>query len=521
MAKRKLEMDVQLGNGTRDYNKLKNLPQINGVELKGNVDSKDLHIKYSDLTNIPSDIVQDANYVHTDNNFTNSLKNKLQNLNVGTGNLLIKRNNELLATFNANSTSNVELNIEVPTKSTDLSDSSDLARQSDISGLSNRIGTAENEIIDIETKIPSNASSSDKLTTESFVNQKVEMMLAYYITKNAQGDAFATKAELTNATTFYSGGQVRVPRRNDYCNVLADESQPADSLGHYPTTRYLYNNGWEFQFVISTISLTNEQLAALNSGITSTLVGQISTNQNNITNLQSSKQDNLSTAQLNAVNSGVTSSTVTQVATNTSDISGLQSSKQNTIDSSHKLDADLVDDSNSTNKFVTAEDKTAWNAKQNEIDSSHKLSADLVDDTSSTNKFVTQTEKNTWDGKQDQLIAGTNITIQDNVISASGSVAPITVDSQLSTTSENPVQNKVITNELYNKQAALSQSQMDAVNSGITSAKLSNLETDAHTHSNKSVLDGITQADITSWDNKLDSADLPVIINLLNNGGVL
>ena len=40
-------------------------------------------------------------------------------------------------------------------------------------------------------------------------------------------------------------------------------------------------------------------------------------------------------------------------------VSGLQSE----ITSTNKLDADLVDDSTSTNKFVTAADKTAWNAK--------------------------------------------------------------------------------------------------------------------------------------------------------------
>ena len=40
-------------------------------------------------------------------------------------------------------------------------------------------------------------------------------------------------------------------------------------------------------------------------------------------------------------------------------VSGLQSE----ITSQNKLDSDLVDDTNQTNKFVTASDKTAWNAK--------------------------------------------------------------------------------------------------------------------------------------------------------------
>ena len=36
---------------------------------------------------------------------------------------------------------------------------------------------------------------------------------------------------------------------------------------------------------------------------------------------------------------------------------------QTTIDSSHKLSSDLVDDTNNTNKFVTTADKSVWNAK--------------------------------------------------------------------------------------------------------------------------------------------------------------
>ena len=41
--------------------------------------------------------------------------------------------------------------------------------------------------------------------------------------------------------------------------------------------------------------------------------------------------------------------------------------KQNVIDSSHKLDADLVDDTNATNKFVTTSEKAQITANQNAI----------------------------------------------------------------------------------------------------------------------------------------------------------
>lgn len=43
------------------------------------------------------------------------------------------------------------------------------------------------------------------------------------------------------------------------------------------------------------------------------------------------------------------------------------------------------------------------NGLQTEITSSNKLNADLVDDSTSTNKFVTSTEKDTWNNKQDTI----------------------------------------------------------------------------------------------------------------------
>ena len=72
------------------------------------------------------------------------------------------------------------------------------------------------------------------------------------------------------------------------------------------------------------------------------------------------------------------------------------------------------------NYYTKGQVDNLLNAKQNTITSSNKLDSDLVDDTNSTNKFVTSAEKSTWNGKQDELTAGENITIVNNVISASG-----------------------------------------------------------------------------------------------------
>lgn len=126
----------------------------------------------------------------------------------------------------------------------------------------------------IESYIPSSTSADNKLANEAFVNSSINNMAAFYITRNTQGEAFATKADLLNASTFYSGGQARVPTQNDYAIVLADESQPVGVDGSYPTTRYSYQGGtypngqWDFQYVVNNTSLTQAQVNAINSGIT-------------------------------------------------------------------------------------------------------------------------------------------------------------------------------------------------------------------------------------------------------------
>lgn len=65
----------------------------------------------------------------------------------------------------------------------------------------------------------------------------------------------------------------------------------------------------------------------------------------------------------------------------------------------------------SINDVTLTGNKTSSDLKlQGEIDSNNKLNADLVDDTSSTNKFVTSEEKTTWSGKQDTLTFDTTPT---------------------------------------------------------------------------------------------------------------
>ena len=53
--------------------------------------------------------------------------------------------------------------------------------------------------------------------------------------------------------------------------------------------------------------------------------------------------------------------------------------------------------------YTSSETNTLLGGKQDTIDSTHKLSADLIDDSDTTNKFVSESEKTTWNAKQDEL----------------------------------------------------------------------------------------------------------------------
>lgn len=160
--------------------------------------------------------MQDEKYTHTDNNYTNEDKEKLSNL------------------FNY--------------------DDTDILQDINL----------------INEKIPTQANIDNKLADKNYVNSSLNSITAFYITKDAEGNQFKTKKELDDAIVFYSGGEIRVPTRNDYCIVLEDETK--DNA----TTRYIYQrNQWEFQYIVNETALTSDQVAALNSGITVELVAKL------------------------------------------------------------------------------------------------------------------------------------------------------------------------------------------------------------------------------------------------------
>ena len=133
--------------------------------------------------------------------------------------------------------------------------------------------------------------------------------------------------------------------------------------------------------------------------------------------------------------------------------------------------------------------------------------------------LATKADKSSLASKQDKLVSGTNIkTINNQSILGSGNISiesgtSITVDSALSTTSENPVQNKVITNTLQTK-----------ANVSDIPTKVSQLENDSKFATQEAVVQGLAtkadkdsltslESDITNLQTTVGNQDKSIIAN--------
>lgn len=169
------------------------------------------------------------------------------------------------------------------------------AKQSDFTSLNGRVGT-------VEGKIPTQASATNQLADKSFVNSSVQTATA-----NFRGN-WDTWADIPSSTDLYPEDYAgsKTPTTNDYLVVKNASGYNSANTG---TWRFKYSgawgtngkSGWKPEYQVNETPLTSAQLAALNSGVTSTLVGQITTNKNDIASIKT-KNTEQDTAITNAQN---------------------------------------------------------------------------------------------------------------------------------------------------------------------------------------------------------------------------
>lgn len=272
------------------------------------------------------------------------------------------------------------------------------------------IATNTSDIAAINTKIPSEASSTNKLADKTYVNDAVNSVAAYYVTSNAQGESFATKAALV-AGPWYYDGSLRTPTTNDYALVAADETHDDNAA------RYTYTGSqWAFQYIINTTTFTQDQLNAIDSGITATKVSSYDSHIINTSNPHS-----VTKSQVGLGNVDNTSDLSKPVSTATqSALNALDAAKASNADDS------TIIDNGATISTVAVKEQRA-------------------------NAVIKK-----WVGTKAQYDA---ITTKDAnttyIVTDENDSGALVIDSALSSTSTNAVQNRVVYNALQGKQATL------------------------------------------------------------------
>ena len=127
----------------------------------------------------------------------------------------------------------------------------------------------QGDIAGINELIPEQASTSNQLADKNFVNSSIATNTANFIgTFNSVAELEAYSGTVTN---------------NDYAFVAT-----TDSAGNTLYDRYKYNGSeWLFEYELNNSSFTANQWASINSGATTTNIGQIATNTTAIGDLSS------------------------------------------------------------------------------------------------------------------------------------------------------------------------------------------------------------------------------------------
>lgn len=136
----------------------------------------------------------------------------------------------------------------------------------------NLISPIASSVSGIEAKIPSQASSSNQLADKNFVNSSIATNTANFIgTFNSVAELEAYSGPVTN---------------NDYAYVIRTDAAGNTLYDRYKYTEATTPASWGYEYTLNNSSFTADQWAAINSHATAASISQISTNQQNISGIQ-------------------------------------------------------------------------------------------------------------------------------------------------------------------------------------------------------------------------------------------
>jgi hypothetical protein len=229
------------------------------------------------------------------------------------------------------------------------------AEKEKLATLNNYVNTEiTNLITAINAKIPAEASATNKLADQAFVNSSIATNTATF------RGTYEKIGDLPTKTT------INDLKINDYAFVIG----AVDSNPEY--SRYKYNGTeWVFEYVLNNSSFTAAQWEAINSGVTTGTIQQIGFHTEEIQYLADNKAEKSLVSSMN-----------TRLQGAEGDIQNLQSTKANSADLKKVATTGSYDDLKDKPTIDTSLSETSTNAVQNKIVASalkDKLGKDDVD----------------------------------------------------------------------------------------------------------------------------------------------
>lgn len=191
----------------------------------------------------------------------------------------------------------------------------------------------KNSIDNIQELIPNAATESNQLADKDFVNSSIASNTGTFrgTYKLSESEFKALPWTSTDSTSEY------YVQNNDYAFLVA-ENEPVgvDVYRRYKCAVTGTSILWSFEYALNNSSFTAEQWAAINSGITEALVGKITTNESNISELDTTVRS--LKVGLGSAKSDITllendiSALKTTVNETTSKITNIENNKENTYE---------------------------------------------------------------------------------------------------------------------------------------------------------------------------------------------
>lgn len=231
--------------------------------------------------------------------------------------------------------------------------------------------TPSNKAVDIHVPVKVSELSNDK----GFITKSVDDLANYYLKKEIYTkDEVQKIVSAIKQFSFEIAPSLPTPSADTMYKIYlipSPNSQTQNAKDEFITLqsdsqRDVYD--WE-QIGSTAIDLSNYYTSSqTDSAITAALNTALAnyTTTSNLTTLLAAKANASEMSVVDGTGTDADKTTITlKTGTSATVLKSHQSlaGKQDLIDSSHKLSADLVDDTSTTNKFVTASDKTTWDNK--------------------------------------------------------------------------------------------------------------------------------------------------------------